>query len=46
METLASGMRARGCSDVTVETIADSGHYVTDDQPDRVAELIEQYASR
>jgi pimeloyl-ACP methyl ester carboxylesterase len=44
-EAIAGGMRARGCSDVTVETIADSGHYVLDDQPERVLALIEQYAA-
>lgn len=43
-EDIAAGMRTRGCSDVTVETIADSGHYVLDDQPARVLELIERYA--
>jgi hypothetical protein len=27
------------------EVIKDSGHYVVDEQPERVAELIERYAS-
>jgi hypothetical protein len=31
---------------VTTEVIKDSGHYVVDEQPTIVAELIERYASR
>ena len=46
MPELAENVRARGASDVTVETIANSGHYVLDDQPEAVLELIQRYASR
>ena len=41
-EQIAEGLRTRGCSHVRVETISDSGHYVLDDQPEQVAELIER----
>lgn len=41
--TMADGLRAQGCTHVRSELIPRSGHYVVDDQPDRVAELIESY---
>jgi len=44
-EAIAAGLRARGANRVQVEVIADSGHYVLDDQPERVAQLIETYAA-
>ena len=43
---MADAMRDHGCRNVTVEVIKDSGHWVVDEQPDIVAELIERYASR
>ena len=42
---MGEDMRAHGCKTVTIETIKDSGHYVADQQPEIVAELIERYAS-
>jgi pimeloyl-ACP methyl ester carboxylesterase len=42
---MGEDMRAHGCKTVTIETIKDSGHYVADEQPEIVAELIERYAS-
>jgi len=31
--TIANALRERGCEDVTVESIRDSGHWVVDEQP-------------
>jgi pimeloyl-ACP methyl ester carboxylesterase len=42
---MAEDMRAHGCKNVIIETIKDSKHYVADEQPEIVAELIERYAS-
>jgi pimeloyl-ACP methyl ester carboxylesterase len=42
--TIAKALREHGCEDVTVESIRDSGHWVVDEQPTVVAELIERYA--
>lgn len=42
---MAEDLRAHGCQNVVVETIKDSGHYVADEQPTIVAELIERYGS-
>ncbi len=41
----ADGLRADGCTRVKTGLVRDSGHYVVGDQPDAVAELIEQNAS-
>jgi pimeloyl-ACP methyl ester carboxylesterase len=41
----AESLRQHGCTHVTTEIIADSGHYAVDEQPDRVTELIERYAA-
>jgi pimeloyl-ACP methyl ester carboxylesterase len=43
---MAESLRKHGCTHVTTEVIQDSGHYVADEQPTSVAELIERYASR
>jgi pimeloyl-ACP methyl ester carboxylesterase len=43
---LAVSLREHGCSSVTVEVIKDSGHWVVDEQPEIVTDLIERYASR
>jgi pimeloyl-ACP methyl ester carboxylesterase len=43
---LADSLRRHGCANVTVEVIKDSGHWVVDEQPDSVSELIERHASR
>jgi pimeloyl-ACP methyl ester carboxylesterase len=42
---MAEALRKNGCTNVTTEVITDSGHYVVGEQPTRVAELIERYAS-
>lgn len=42
---VAEDVRAHGCRNVTVEVISNSRHYVVDEQPEAVAELIERYAS-
>ncbi len=42
---VAEDLRAHGCQNVRIETIKDSGHFVADEQPEIVAELIERYAS-
>jgi pimeloyl-ACP methyl ester carboxylesterase len=45
MPSFAGALRAHGCADVKVEVIKNSVHYVVDEQPDAVVELIERYAS-
>jgi pimeloyl-ACP methyl ester carboxylesterase len=42
---IAESLRAHGCGNVTVEVIQNSAHYVAEEQPEIVAELIERYAS-
>ena len=43
---LADSLRQHGCTNVTIEVVKDSGHWVVDEQPDSVAELIKRHASR
>lgn len=38
-------LRKHGWSNVKVEIIQDSGHWVMDEQPDKVSELLDRYAS-
>lgn len=38
--------RQHGCANVIVENISNSGHWVVDEQPTIVAELLERHASR
>jgi len=45
MPSFAEALRAHGCANVKMEVIKNSVHYVVDEQPDAVAELIERYAS-
>jgi pimeloyl-ACP methyl ester carboxylesterase len=45
MPRFAETLRAHGCANVEIEVIENSAHYVADEQPDAVAQLIEQYAS-
>jgi pimeloyl-ACP methyl ester carboxylesterase len=42
---MAQALRAHGCTTVTTDVIDGSSHYVADEQPAIVEELIEQYAS-
>lgn len=44
MPRLAEDLRAHGCTNVKLEVIKNSVHYVADEQPEAVAELIERYA--
>ena len=41
---IAEALQTHGCTNVTVELIENSGHYVADEQPEAVAALIERYA--
>ena len=43
---MAESLRRYGCANVTVEVIKNSGHFVSEEQPTAVAELIERYASK
>jgi pimeloyl-ACP methyl ester carboxylesterase len=43
---IADGLRANGCTNVETTFIRDAVHYLVEDQPDRVAELIEQFGVR
>jgi pimeloyl-ACP methyl ester carboxylesterase len=43
---LGEALRKHGCTSVIVEVIKDSGHWVADEQPAIVAELIERHAAR
>ena len=45
MPRFADALRAHGCSKVEIEVIANSTHYVADEQPNAVAQIIELYAS-
>jgi hypothetical protein len=42
MPSIAAALQAHGCANVQV--VKDSVHYVVDEQPEAVAELIERYA--
>jgi pimeloyl-ACP methyl ester carboxylesterase len=42
---MADSLREHGCAEVTIEVIQNSGHFVSEEQPERVADLIEHYAS-
>ena len=42
---IGEGLRANGCTHVETGLIQNAIHYVVDDQPDEVADLIERYAS-
>ena len=41
----AESIRKNGCRNVKVEIMKNAAHYVADEQPEAVAELIERYAS-
>ncbi len=43
---IAAAMRSHGCTNVRTEMIQGAAHYVAEEQPGAVAELIERYASR
>ncbi len=43
---IAESLRANGWSHVETGLISGAGHYVVEDQPEAVADLIERYASR
>ena len=45
MPGFAEGLRDHGCANVKIEVIKNSVHYVADEQPEAVAQLIERYAS-
>jgi hypothetical protein len=45
MPGFAEALRDHGCANAKIEVIKNSVHYVVDEQPDVVAELIERYAS-
>jgi pimeloyl-ACP methyl ester carboxylesterase len=45
MPSFADALRAHGCANVEIAVIENSVHYVADEQPDAVAQLIERYAS-
>jgi pimeloyl-ACP methyl ester carboxylesterase len=41
----AESLRKNGCRNVTMEIIKNAAHYIADEQPERLAELIERYAA-
>lgn len=43
---IAKSLQKHGCTNVTVEIIKNSGHFVSEEQPEAVVKLIEQYARR
>jgi pimeloyl-ACP methyl ester carboxylesterase len=45
MPGFAEALRDHGCANVKIEVIRNGVHYVADEQPELVAELIERYAS-
>jgi pimeloyl-ACP methyl ester carboxylesterase len=44
LPNLAEDMLAHGCKRVAIETIKNGGHYLVDEQPEKISELIERYA--
>jgi pimeloyl-ACP methyl ester carboxylesterase len=42
---IAEGLRANGCTHVETGLIPGSVHYLVEDQPEKVADLIERHAS-
>lgn len=46
LDSYADALRAHGCTHVETVLIPGAIHYVADEQPERVAELIEKYAAR
>jgi pimeloyl-ACP methyl ester carboxylesterase len=42
---IAAAMRAHGCMNLTAEMIPGARHYVAEEKPDSVAELIARYAA-
>jgi pimeloyl-ACP methyl ester carboxylesterase len=45
MPSFAEALRDHGCANVKIEVIKNSVHYVADEQPEAVAQLIGRYAS-
>jgi pimeloyl-ACP methyl ester carboxylesterase len=45
MPGFAEALRDHGCTNVKTEVIKNGAHYVVDEQPEAVAQLIERYAS-
>jgi pimeloyl-ACP methyl ester carboxylesterase len=45
MPGFAEALRDHGCANVKIKVIQNSVHYVADEQPEAVAQLIERYAS-
>ncbi|KAA6465198.1 alpha/beta hydrolase [Acidobacteria bacterium AB60] len=45
MPSFANALRAHGCASVEIEVIENSAHFVADEQPDAVAQLIQRHAS-
>lgn len=45
LQRIAAGMRLHGCRDLKIETIKGAAHYVAEEKPDAVAELIERYGA-
>lgn len=43
---IAAAMRAHGCTNVTTEMVQGAAHYIAEEEPERVAELIAGYAAR
>jgi pimeloyl-ACP methyl ester carboxylesterase len=43
---IAAAMRVHGCMNLTTEIVKGAGHYVAEEKPEAVAELIEHYAGR
>jgi pimeloyl-ACP methyl ester carboxylesterase len=44
LSRIAAGMRAQGCVNLRVETIKGAAHYVAEEKPETVEELIERYS--
>jgi pimeloyl-ACP methyl ester carboxylesterase len=43
---IAASMRAHGCTNLKTETVKSAAHYVAEEKPEAVADLIESYAAR
>jgi hypothetical protein len=43
---IAAEMRVHGCTNLKTETVKGTAHYVVEEKPEMIAELIERYAAR
>lgn len=45
LEKIAAGLKTQGCTNVTTKLIEQSGHFVVDEKPEEITQLIEDHAA-